>query len=223
MRLGIWSLLSALNTCFGRSLHQSWWSRGQHDRLVHGTFWRTIPIVRASIPIAVSWYRYWWNQGDLKPLADEHGWTIAHFHFLQMGGFTLFDGDKTIGTLSCNHLRILLERWRVNFPSTTVMQIQDLNKIGMLPKLLAIGQTGWFIPQIIARKAYRFAITELEIAISAFAVLSAATYFFWWNKAFDVRRSLPVYLLEGGDKVAVQSDTCKLHVLLLWISLYVGA
>lgn len=149
------------------------------------------------------------REGDLALLVEAHGWTLPHFHFLQMGGFTLFDGQKSLGTLSRNHLRILLGRRRINFPLTTVMQIEDRSKIDMLSKLLAIGQTSWFILQVIARRAYGLAITELEIATSAFAVLSAVMYFFWWNKPFDVRRSVPVYLLDGGEKVVIRTENCK--------------
>lgn len=128
-----------------------------------------------------------------------------------MGGFTLFDGERSLGTLARERMKVLLDRKRINFPQITAEEIQDHSKNDALAKLLAVGQTSWFLLQVIARRASGLAITELEIATAAFSVLSAMMYFFWWNKPFDIRTSVPVYLLEGGLKLPIPPESCKSH------------
>ncbi|THU79073.1 hypothetical protein K435DRAFT_561813, partial [Dendrothele bispora CBS 962.96] len=56
-----------------------------------------------------------------------------------------------------------------------------------LTKIIAIGQTSWFIAQCIARAFQGLTITELEIVTVAFALLNIVTYIVWWNKPRRVR------------------------------------
>ncbi|KIK51325.1 hypothetical protein GYMLUDRAFT_103741, partial [Collybiopsis luxurians FD-317 M1] len=44
-------------------------------------------------------------------------------------------------------------------------------------KFMTVGQTAWFVVQLLARKARRLPITELEIMMVAFAAMNVLIYF----------------------------------------------
>ncbi|ESK82946.1 hypothetical protein Moror_11824 [Moniliophthora roreri MCA 2997] len=72
-------------------------------------------------------------------------------------------------------------------------EIKDnLSHGDVISKSVAIIQTTWFLLQVIARAAEGLAITELEIVTVAFALLSFATYFLWWNKPLRIRHPIRV-------------------------------
>lgn len=120
---------------------------------------------------------------------------MTHGHFVQMGGFTLFNRNESKGVLSMDRLNDLAVQGRIKFPQITEKDIEDRSKSDSLTKVLVVGQTTWFILQILARRLRGFVTTELEIATVAFAALNAVMYFFWWNKPVDVQISLPISVL----------------------------
>jgi hypothetical protein len=113
-----------------------------------------------------------------------------------MGGFTLYKGEEPQGVLLHKRLATLFESGKIELPKITEAEIEDRSKGDGLSKALAVGQTGWFIMQCIARRAQDLIITELELATVAFAVVNVAIYFLWWKKPLGVQCSVPVYLLD---------------------------
>ena len=81
----------------------------------------------------------------------------------------------------------LLRGHKVDFPSTTVKEIDDRSKGDALSKGIALLQITWFIVQLIARRVQSLTITELELTTAALAGLNSVMYVFWWNKPLDVR------------------------------------
>jgi len=128
---------------------------------------------------------------------------MAHSFLLAMGGFVLFKGDETMGTVSFELLDQLAKDEDVIFPTITSEEIDDRNKGDPLSKLLVILQSSWFVAQCIARAVQGLAVTELEIATLAFCSLNALMYFFWWHKPVDVQCRIPVYLKPSSDYVHV--------------------
>lgn len=94
-----------------------------------------------------------------------------------------------------DRLNDLAVQGRIEFPQISEKDIEDRSKSDSLTKILVVGQTTWFILQVLARRIQGLVTTELEIATLAFAALNAAMYFFWWNKPFDVQISLLVTVL----------------------------
>ena len=140
--------------------------------------------------------RQYWAARHLAKRHHEHGWTMAHGFFIGMGGFTLHDQRGTaVKVLEPEELEKLYNEGKVAWPSTTEEEIQDRSKGDYLSKGIVLVQMTWFIIQCIVRAAYGLAVTELEVATLAFTVLSGITYYLWWHKPLDVRRSVPVYLL----------------------------
>jgi hypothetical protein len=136
-------------------------------------------------------------QNSLLILIVAHGWTQAHGHFMIMGGFMTFEGDKMGHTVTPNELDDLLSKGLIK---VTEKEIGDKGKGNSLSKIIVLVQTTWFILQCIARKINHLPITELELVTLAFAALNFVTYALWWNKPLDVECPMRVYIEQRqGD------------------------
>lgn len=119
-------------------------------------------------------------------LAD-HGWTLIHGFFANMGGFMVHEKANRYYVLDPGDIGTCLHNGQINI---TEAHIRDKSKGDILTKGFIVLQTTWFILQLIARAIERLPITELEIATLAFAILNGATYALWWNKPLDVQRPI---------------------------------
>ena len=117
-----------------------------------------------------------------------------------MGGFMLMDGDERNGVLTHDTFRDLLRDGKIDFPLITEAEIEDRSKADSLAKGIAVLQTTWFIAQCISRTAQGLITTEAELITLAFAALNGILYFLWWNKPFDVKCCVPVFLLHKDRK-----------------------
>ena len=75
-------------------------------------------------------------------------------------------------------------------------EIEDRSKSDGFLKMIALGQTLWFVVQCIARRSQHLDLTLVELLTLSLAVLNGLMYFLWWNKPLDVRCPLRVYLLD---------------------------
>ena len=133
-------------------------------------------------------------------LDNNRGWTRTHGHFIQMGGFMLFEGDIPKGVLSPKGFSELLAAGKIEFPTVTVEEIQDRSKADGFSKTIALGQTLWFVAQSIARRAQHLDLTLVELLTLSLAVLNGVMYFLWWNKPMDVRCPIRVYLIDKPNE-----------------------
>jgi len=117
-----------------------------------------------------------------------------------MGGFVLYDCKHNfLRTLAEDDLGELDKRGMIDWPKTSEKEIRDRSKADMFSKGFAVLQTAWFIIQCISRGAAKLSITELEIVTLAFAILNIITYWLWWDKPFDARCPVPIYLKTEYD------------------------
>ncbi|KDR83299.1 hypothetical protein GALMADRAFT_57570 [Galerina marginata CBS 339.88] len=120
----------------------------------------------------------------------------THGYFIQMGGFSLYDGSFFIGVLGPEQLKARLRNSQIVMPTITEKEINDRSKGDGLSKTIVLMQTVWFIAQCIARKVEGLDFTELEPVTLAYAALNSIMYAFWWNKPLNVQTTVPgVYLL----------------------------
>ena len=131
-----------------------------------------------------------------KILTLDRGWTKAHGHFIQMGGFTLFEGENPKGVLTPERFSKLLVAGKIDFPTVTVEEIEDRSKSDGFSKTIALGQTLWFVAQCIARRSQHLDLTLVELLTLSLSVLNGLMYFLWWNKPLDVRCPVRVNLLD---------------------------
>ena len=131
----------------------------------------------------------------------EKGWTKTHGHFIQMGGFLLFDSEGNVakGVLCWERFSELLKAGKIEFPKITVEEIEDRSKADGFSKMIALGQTLWFVLQCISRRAQHLDLTLIELLTLSLAVLNGFMYFLWWHKPLDVHCPVHVYLLDASN------------------------
>ena len=141
-----------------------------------------------------------------KILTLARGWTKTHGHFLQMGGFMLFEGNVAKGVLSPERFAALLMAEKIEFPTITVEEIEDRSKADGFSKTIALGQTLWFVAQCFARIAQHLDLTLVELLTLSMAVLNGLMYFLWWNKPLDVHCPIRVYLLDKPNEPSEHNE-----------------
>ena len=99
-----------------------------------------------------------------------------------MGGFV--DGTRL---LSLADIELLVQNEQIEYPIATREEIQDKSKGDAVTKALVVLQTTWFLLQCAARASQHLALTELELATAAFALLNIIIYALWWDKPLDVQ------------------------------------
>jgi hypothetical protein len=96
-------------------------------------------------------------------------------------------------------------------PYITVQEINDKSKSDSMVRLIAIVQIVWTVVQIITRAVRHLAISQLEIAVIAFAVCAIITYALDWSKPKGVqvpctllqcRNNIPTHICTRLDKPA---------------------
>ena len=144
---------------------------------------------------------------------------MTHGHFVQMGGFTLMDGDVSKGVLTAEKFQELLRTKKIDLPTITEEEINDRSKGDGLSATLTIVQTTWFIVQFFHRLGQGLAVTHIEWLTVAVAIFNGALYFCWWKKPLNVRFSLPLALrldtptpVQEAELVSGEVDICQMPI-----------
>ena len=97
-------------------------------------------------------------------------------------------------------------------------EIQDKSKGDFLSKAIAIGQTGWFVLQCLARRVEHLPLTDLELVTLAFASLNFVIYAIWWSKPIDVQQP---YRISGGKvEPDANRDSVQLQGTVRWWAIW---
>jgi hypothetical protein len=81
-----------------------------------------------------------------------------------------------------------------HFPDITEEEIEDKSKNDALAKTIVLLQLGTFGARVVARIINKLPITELEVATSAYVVITTITYIVWWKKPYNAERYVPATL-----------------------------
>ncbi|KAI1442220.1 hypothetical protein F5Y02DRAFT_410275 [Annulohypoxylon stygium] len=173
--------------------------------------WTLLTLVIPEVLVGKAleeWYLAKKSVGEFKFLAQELGedfrwiekhWTTTHGFYANMGGFVLkvkCKGELHDLPLNCMALRencrnprkIGLSRLKI--PRITDEEINDKSKCDLLIKVITIGQLVWFVIQIAVRGTRGLAISELEIAVLAYAACTVFVFFLCLSKPKDIRIGL---------------------------------
>jgi hypothetical protein len=101
----------------------------------------------------------------------------------------------------------LMRAGKIEFPTVTVEEIEDRGKADGFSKMIALGQTLWFIAQCLGRSAQHLDLTLIELLTLSLAVLNGVMYFLWWNKPLDVRCPVRVYVIGDLNEPTVPSKS----------------
>ncbi|KAF8059243.1 hypothetical protein FPV67DRAFT_1634143 [Lyophyllum atratum] len=201
----IWSCLATIFACSWASIHPNvpprhikWW--GMVWRRVEYMIW-TVLAPELMILWAMRQYVGAWKLAGQFEGVKLKSWSTTHGHFFQMGGYLLYEGATPRQVLYRATLYDLLNSGSIRMPNITKEEINDRSKSDGVAKCLVIGQTGWFVLQCAERWVEGLVVTELELITAALALLNGFMYFFWWDKPFDVRTPVPVYLIEEPHRV----------------------
>lgn len=131
-------------------------------------------------------------------------WTIKHAFYADSGGFTLCTPDGFTIPVDAKQLLYLINHNYITYPTLSVQDIEDKNKVDLLIRLISNAQTLWFCITVIARGVKGLVITGMELTTAAFILCSFGTSFFWRNKGADV--TVPVRLDTTSTMVQIVKD-----------------
>ncbi|KAJ7364213.1 hypothetical protein DFH08DRAFT_838607 [Mycena albidolilacea] len=126
-----------------------------------------------------------------RDLSKEYKISKTHGFFVSMGGFVDSSGcpvttreqltDPVVGPECLAAIR-----------SIDAEDIMDKSKGDALSKGLALAQGLWFCVQYFSRIHQHLAVTQLEVATLAFAIVSVFIWALWWGKPLDVQRPIVI-------------------------------
>jgi hypothetical protein len=121
----------------------------------------------------------------------EFGFSRTHGLFFCMGGFVSSTGYPVVTKKQLAESE-LGPKFLASIKNVDAEDIMDKSKGDALSKGLAMVQGLWFTTQCLARVHQHLAVTELEVATLAFAVVNVFIWLLWWNKPLDVQRQIVV-------------------------------
>ncbi|KAF7369980.1 hypothetical protein MSAN_00627900 [Mycena sanguinolenta] len=150
-------------------------------------------------------------------LVKEFNFSTTHGMFVSMGGFVSSAGHPiaTRGQLEDPDLG---PEFQKAIRNVSEEDIKDRSKGDAFSKGVALLQGLWFTVQCVARVHQRLAITQLEVATLAFAVVNIFIWLLWWNKPLDVQRPIVI-----GTPTQPDTETVTLPVQLPLYNRFFGA
>ncbi|KAF7369971.1 hypothetical protein MSAN_00627000 [Mycena sanguinolenta] len=185
----VWGCLATIFACTWVSVHPN---VPPPDQSSLQLFWRRlkmmlIAMIAPEIMVGFAARQYFGS----RELANEFNFSPTHGMFVCMGGFVSSDEHPiaTKGQLEDPNFGLELQK---AIQIVKEKDITDKSKGDALSKGLALLQGLWFILQTLARTLQRLAITQLEVATLAFAIMNIFIWLFWWNKPLDVQQPFVV-------------------------------
>ncbi|KAF7370017.1 hypothetical protein MSAN_00631700 [Mycena sanguinolenta] len=196
----VWGCLATIFACTWVSVHPNVPPPNQsHLQL----FWRRLKMMliamiapEVMVGLAASQFFLSWK------LSKEFGFSPTHGSFFCMGGFVSSTGYP-IATKEQLENQNLGPEYQKAIRNVDEEDIKDRSKGDALSKGVALLQGLWFILQTLARAHQRLAVTQLEVATLAFAVVNIFIWLLWWNKPLDVQRPIVVGPLAQPDTETV--------------------
>lgn len=210
----LWACLAVLLLNTWTVLHLNIPPPGQRwlRRCFHKCKWF---IICAIVPdgMVVNAYAQW--RAAKKSVRDMRRfyswWTISHGYYAEMGGYRILDESEGIYyNFRADDLAWLVEQNVIALIKIPVKELRDRSKTDAFAKMLACGQSTWFLITILARVNQDLPITTLELATVAFIGCTWATYFFWWQKPMEVDTftTIPVPQMSIEQLCNLASSTC---------------
>ncbi|KAF9008042.1 hypothetical protein BDQ17DRAFT_1237582 [Cyathus striatus] len=195
----IWGCASTLFLCTWLSVHMNTPTPNEESWKI---LWRRLKTVYWALiapELVTAWAirQYWGARMILKKYRlSDHGWTMKHAQFLQMGGFQLRDGNK-ITVLYPSQFYDLYKKGSIKLPNISTADIDDKSKMDSLSKIILVFQTLWFVVQCIARHIQGMALAQLEVTTLGVISCTFMLSLIWWHKPFDARQ--PIILNKTAD------------------------
>jgi hypothetical protein len=148
------------------------------------------------------------HYGNLTFISStEFDFSMTHGFFFCMGGFVSPTGYPIVTKKQLADPDLGPE-FLAGIKNVDAEDIMDKSKGDALSKGVAMVQGLWFTMQCLARVHQHLAVTELEVATLAFAVVNVFIWLLWWHKPLDVQRQIVV----GPAQLPDPLPTKPIHV-----------
>jgi len=184
--------------------------------------WMVITMIAPEFIMGMACYDLSWAKRyhrELQKFAfqDHVPWTLAHTHYANMGGFVIQSGVqedvRAIPSVSENGesypyhnpyhltaLEIYMLRVKGTLPKLPYIskeELGDKSKSNSFIKAIAIFQIIWATVQIIVRTVRKIAISQLELAVIAFAACAVIIYLLYWSKPKSISTVTTILQYQG--------------------------
>ncbi|KAJ7910780.1 hypothetical protein B0H13DRAFT_596172 [Mycena leptocephala] len=192
----VWGCLATIFACTWVSVHPNVPAPNQSRLML---YWRRLKMMLIAVIAPELMVGFAARQFvAARILSREFGFSRTHGFFFCMGGFVSSTGYPVVSKKQLADLDLGPE-FLTSIKNVDAEDIMDKSKGDALSKGLAIVQGLWFTAQCLARVHQRLAVTELEVATLAFAVVNVFIWFLWWNKPLDVQRQIVVGPAKPAD------------------------
>ncbi|KAJ7811854.1 hypothetical protein B0H13DRAFT_2383641 [Mycena leptocephala] len=192
----IWGCLATIFACTWVSVHPNVPAPNQ-SRL--SLFWRRlkmmlIAVIAPELMVGFAARQFF----AARLLSKEFGFSKTHVFFFCMGGFVSSTGYPIVTKKQLADPELGPE-FLAGIRNVEAEDIMDKSKGDTLSKGLAVVQGLWFTTQCVARVHQHLAVTELEVATLAFAVVNVFIWLFWRDKPLDVQRQIVIGPAKPAD------------------------
>ncbi|KAJ6449591.1 hypothetical protein C8R45DRAFT_884006 [Mycena sanguinolenta] len=185
----VWGCLATIFACTWVSVHPNVPPPGQSSLQL---YWRRLKMMLIGIIAPELMVGFAARQRlGARILAKKFKFSGTHGIFFCMGGFVSSTGYPVVTKKQLEDPDLGSE-FQVSIQNVSKEDIMDKSKGDALSKGVALLQGLWFILQCLARVHQRLALTQLEVATLAFAVLNVFIWLLWWDKPLDVQRPIVV-------------------------------
>ncbi|KAJ7903373.1 hypothetical protein B0H14DRAFT_3679648 [Mycena olivaceomarginata] len=149
-----------------------------------------------------------------RNLSKDYEISTTHGFFVSMGGFVDSSGCPVTTRKQLND-PVVGPKCLADIRGTDAEVIMVKSKSDALSKGLALAQGLWFCVQYFARIHHHLAVTQLEVATLAFAIVNVFIWVLWWGKPLDVQEPIVV-----GPPKGEEVDVTQSRDLPVWIKFF---
>ncbi|KAF7369952.1 hypothetical protein MSAN_00625000 [Mycena sanguinolenta] len=185
----VWGCLATIFACTWVSVHPNVPPSNQSSLRL---FWRRLKMMLIGIIAPEIMVGFAVRQRfGVHELSKEFKFSRTQAFFFCMGGFVSLAGHPIATEQQLKDPDLGLE-FQKAIRNVNEEDIKDKSKGDAFSKGVALLQGSWFILQCLARVHQRLAVTQLEVATLAFAVMNIFIWLLWWNKPLDVQRPIVI-------------------------------
>lgn len=207
----LWSCFLVIFTCTWSALHINYSRRGEGYWAVvkRKCRWALLTVYApeaVTLFAACQWSSARTSKNCMRSINGASHWTLSHGFFSDSGGFYLHSPDFPTFPVNSRAIYYLVRHRYIPVPTLTRDDLWERSKADKFTKAVALSQSLYLVVQCVARWKQSIGVTPLEIITLAFLRCTAATYYFWMEKPFDIGIPVPIYmdtpmrtvLLEAG-------------------------
>ena len=105
--------------------------------------------------------------------------------------------------------RLRHDKFLPKLPFISKEEIEDKSKSDAFVKIIAIVQISWATLQIIVRAARKIAISQLELAVLAFAACAVVIYCLYWTKPKNIQATTTILQYRHGIPSPILREVTK--------------